>query len=318
VILTRRLPQPVEAAARDRFDAVCSTNDRPFSPADLQRALGEADGILATVTDRFTAEVLAAYPLRTRIIANFGVGYDNIDIAAARAHEIAVSNTPDVLTDCTADLTMALILMTMRRAGEGERDVRGGRWRGWAPTQLMGRRVTGRTLGLVGFGRIGRAVARRAHQGFGMRVLCYTPHPPAVAELAAMGVEARPTLEALLADANVVSLHCRSTPETRGMINALTLAQMQPGSWLINTARGDIVDDDALITALMSGHLAGAGLDVFRNEPHLDRRYLGMENVVLLPHLGSATHETREAMGFRAIANLTACFEGKPIPDRVG
>jgi lactate dehydrogenase-like 2-hydroxyacid dehydrogenase len=317
IMVTRRLPRAVEAAAQERFDAVLSSDDHQLTANELQRALSECDGMLSTVTDRLTAEVLAAYPLRARILANFGVGYDNIDVRAAEAHDMIVTNTPEVLTDCTADLALTLILMTLRRAGEGERELRGGRWTGWRPTHLMGHRVTGRTIGLVGMGRIARAVAHRAHHGFGMRILCYDPAPPSPVELAAIGAEPRATLEALLAESDIVSLHCPSTPETRGMMNGLRIAQMKPGAFLINTARGDIVDDDALIAALLSGHLAGAGLDVFRGEPYFDSRYRGMENVTLLPHLGSATRETREAMGFRAIENLAAFFEGRPVPDRV-
>jgi lactate dehydrogenase-like 2-hydroxyacid dehydrogenase len=317
VIVTRRLPAAVETALRERFDAELAARDRPTGPDDLQRALAQADGVLSTVTDKLTAEVLAAYPLRARIIANFGVGYDNIDLPAAQAHEIVVTNTPDVLTDCTADLAMTLILMTMRRAGEGERELRSGRWTGWRPTHLVGARVTGKTLGLVGMGRIARAVARRAHHGFGMRILCYDPAPPSPVELAALGAEPRATLDEVLGESDIVSLHCPSTPATRGLMNAPRFAQMRPGTFLINTARGDIVDDDALIHALVSGHLAGAGLDVFRGEPNIDARYVKLDNVVLLPHLGSATRETREAMGLRAIENLAAFFEGRPIPDRV-
>jgi lactate dehydrogenase-like 2-hydroxyacid dehydrogenase len=317
VIVTRRLPASVEAALRERFDVELSRRDEPTNAEGLQRVLGQADGLLSTVTDRLTAEVLAAYPIRTRIIANFGVGYENIDLPAAQAHEIVVTNTPDVLTDCTADLAMTLILMTMRRAGEGERELRSGRWLGWRPTHLMGARVAGKVLGLVGMGRIARALARRAHHGFGMRVLCFDPSPPSPVELAAVGAEPRATLAALLAESDVVSLHCPSTPATRGMMNAARLAQMKPGAFLINTARGDVVVDDAVIAALKSGHLAGAGLDVFRGEPNIDRRYLGLENAVLLPHLGSATRETREAMGFRAIENLAAFFDGRTVPDRV-
>ncbi|HEY3935254.1 MAG TPA: D-glycerate dehydrogenase [Gemmatimonadales bacterium] len=317
VIVTRRLPGPVEASLRERFDVQFAPRDQPTTADDLQRALGQADGLLATVTDKLTAEVLAAYPLRTRIIANFGVGTDNIDLVAAQAHEIVVSNTPDVLTDSTADLALTLILMTLRRAGEGERQLRSGRWLGWSPTHLLGAHLSGRTLGIVGMGRIGRAVAHRAHHGFGMRVLCFNPSALSPVELAGVGAEPRATLEAVLAESDVVSLHCPSTAETRGMINAPRLAQMKRGSFLINTARGDIIDDDALVAALVSGHLAGAGLDVYRGEPHVDRRYLGLDNVVLLPHLGSATRETREAMGLRAVGNLTAFFSGQPVPDRV-
>lgn len=317
IVVTRRLPPAVEAALHERFDATLSANDTPMTADQLQRALGQADGILATVADRLTAEVLAAYPIRTRIIANFGVGYDNVDVAAAQAHEIVITNTPDVLTDCTADLAMMLILMCMRRAGEGERALRAGEWLGVAPTHMLGRRVAGKTLGLIGMGRIGRAVAARAHHGFGMRVLAYSRSPLSPMDLGAIGAEPRATLESLLAESDVVSLHCPSTPATRGMINDARLAQMKRGAFLVNTARGDIVVDEAVIGALRSGQLAGAGLDVYRGEPHLDPGYLGLESVVLLPHLGSATLETREAMGMRAVANLVAFFDGQPVPDRV-
>ncbi|MGH7582479.1 MAG: 2-hydroxyacid dehydrogenase [Gemmatimonadales bacterium] len=317
VVVTRRLPAAVEAELRRRFDARIPDDDLPTTAEDLQRALGQGDALLTTVTDRVTAEVLAAYPIRTRIIANFGVGYDNIDLAAAQAHDIAVTNTPGVLTDCAADLAMALMMMTMRRTGEGERELRSGQWTGWRPMHMLGVRVTGKTLGLVGMGRVARAVAHRAHHGFGMRIICYDPAPPSPQALAAVGAEPRATLDELLAESDVVSLHCPSTPETRGLMNTARLAQMKRGAFLINAARGEVVDDEALIAALKSGHLAGAGLDVFRGEPNFDRRYLELPNVVLLPHLGSATNETREAMGFKAAENLSAFFEGRPVPDRV-
>ena len=318
VIVTRRLPPTVEASLKERFDVTLSAHDRPMSADELQRALGIADGIIATVADRLTAEVLAAYPLQTRIIANVGVGYDNIDLAAAQAHDIVITNTPDVLTDCTADLTLMLILMCMRRAGEGERELRRGEWLGVAPTHMLGARVSGKTLGVIGMGRIGRAVAARAHHGFGMRVLSYSRSPLSPMDLAALGAEPRSTLESLLAESDVVTIHCPSTPATRGMMNETRLAQMKRGAYLVNTARGDIVVDEALIDALKSRHLAGAGLDVYLGEPNLDPGYLELENVVLLPHLGSATLETREAMGMRAVGNVVAFFDGKPAPDRVG
>ncbi len=284
----------------------------------MQRALGQADGLLSAVTDRLTAGVFAAYPLRTRIIANFG-GQDTTTSTwlPPQAHDIVVTNTPDVLTDCTADLAMALVLMTMRRAGEGERELRNGRWTGWRPTHMMGQRVTGKTLGLVGMGRIARAGAAGAPQVRDARALLRPGAAITGQKLPSWVVEQRATLEALLGDSDVVSLHCPSTPATRGMINATRLAQMKRGAFLVNTARGDIVVDDAVVGALRSGHLAGAGLDVYRGEPAIERRYLELENVVLLPHLGSATVETRDAMGMRAIANLTAFFDGKPAPDRV-
>ena len=317
VIVTRRLPDAVEAALRERFDVELSADDAQMSAEDLQRALGLCDGLLSTATDRLTAEVLAAYPIRTRIIANYGVGYDNVDLAAAQAHEIVVTNTPEVLTECTADLAMTMILMTMRRAGEGEREVRSGRWHGSRPTHMLGTMVNDKTLGLVGMGRIARAVARRAHHGFGMNILCHDPSPPSPGDLASYDAQPRSTLEELLAESDVVSLHCPSTPATRNLMNAQRLARMKPGAFLINSARGDVVDDGALIDALRSGRLGGAALDVYRGEPALDPRYLELENVVLLPHLGSATRETRDAMGMRALANLSAYFEGGTVADRV-
>ncbi len=317
VAVTRRLPEAVEAALAERFDVTLATQDRPTTSETLQRALGEADGVLCTLTDRITAEVLAANPLRTRILAQFGVGVDNIDLAAAAAHDIVVTNTPGVLTDDTADLAMLLILAVMRRSSGGERLVRVGGWTGWTPTNHLGRQVSGATLGVIGFGRIGQAVARRAHHGFGMRVLAWGRTPPPEAWLASMGVEYVASLDAVMARSDVVSLHLPSTSETRGIINAERLALMKAGAFLVNTARGDIVDDDALIAAIREGRLAGAGLDVYRGEPVVDPRLLALEQVTLLPHLGSATVETREAMGFRALANLEAFFAGKPVPDRV-
>lgn len=317
VVATRRLPPATEARLAERFDTVLSRDDHAMSPEELQAALGDADGVICIGGDRFGADVLATSPRRARIICNYAVGTDNLDLAAAAAHGIVITNTPDVLTDCTADLAMALILGTLRRIGEGERELRGGRWTGVRPTHLLSAKVTGRTLGIIGLGRIGRAVARRAHFGFNMPVLGYSRTPKDAAELAADGIEAVATLEELLARADVVSLHAPSTPETRNLINTQRLALMKPGSFLINTARGDLVDDDALIASLMAGHLAGAGLDVYRGEPNLDRRYLSLEQVMLLPHQGSATRETREAMGAMVVANLEAFFAGRPVPNRV-
>ncbi len=317
VHVTRRLVPPIEDQLRRQFNAVIPDSDQPSDPLMLQRALGDADALVCTLTDRITAGVLAAYPLRTRIIASYGAGTDHIDLDAARAHGIVVTNTPDVLTDCTADLTMMLILMAQRRAGEGERELRAGAWGGWHPTHLLGRRVSGSTLGLVGTGRIARAVARRAIGGFGMQVRYHNPRHDSVAELEALGATGSATLDALLGAVDVVSLHCPSTPATRNLVDAKRIASMRRGAVLINTARGDVVDDGAVVAALASGHLGAAGLDVYRGEPALDRRYLEFDNVVLLPHLGSATHEAREAMGQRVIDNLTAFFAGEEPPDRV-
>lgn len=310
VVVTRRLPREVEAIISERFDALLSRDDQPMAAAQLQSALAEADGILCTLGDRFTAEVLAAYPIRTRVLANFGAGVDHIDVTAARAHGIVVTNTPGVLTDDTADIAMALILAALRRGGEGERELRAGRWTGWRPTHMLGRRVTGRKLGIVGAGRIGRAVAQRAHHGFGMEVLVWGRTMPDDATLAAIGARPAASLDQLLSECEIVSLHVPGGPGTRGMIGARQLALMPAGSYLINTARGEVVDTDALVTSIVAGHLAGAGLDVYPREPEIDRRLLGLEQVVLLPHLGSATLEGRTEMGLLAVANLEAVLSG--------
>lgn len=302
----------------ERFDATLSRDDRPLGSAELQAALGEADGILCTLGDRFTAEVLAAYPIRTRVLANFGAGVDHIDVAAARAHGIVVTNTPGVLTDDTADIAMALILSVLRRGGEGERELRAGRWTGWRPTHMLGRRVTGRRLGIVGAGRIGRAVAQRAHHGFGMEVRIWGRSLPDDASLAAIGAKPVSSLDQLLTECEIVSLHVPGGPDTRGMIGARQLALMPSGSYLINTARGEVVDIEALVTSLVAGHLAGAGLDVYPREPEIDRRLLGLEQVVLFPHLGSATLEGRTAMGLLAVANLEAVLGGGDAVTPVG
>ncbi|MDQ2669449.1 MAG: D-glycerate dehydrogenase [Gemmatimonadota bacterium] len=314
VLVTRRLPDTVERELRERFDVTLTPADVAPGREALRRALTHYDGVLCTVTDRIDADVLAAEPLRTRIIANFGVGFEHIDVAAAARRGIVVTNTPGVLTDDTADLAMTLLLMAARRAGEGERLVRAGEWSGWAPTHHLGTRVTGKTLGIVGFGRIGRAVAQRARDGFGMRVLVTTRRSPDPDD--ASRLEVRP-LRDLLASADFVSLHVPSTPETRHMIDGEALRAMQPHAVLINTARGDIVDEAALANALRARRIAAAGLDVYEHEPQVHPALLELDNVVLLPHLGSATVEAREAMGRRALANLKAFFAGEAAPDRV-
>lgn len=317
VVITRRLPAPVEAKLTEAFDVVLNPEDRPMTAEELSEALRSADGLIPTVTDRLSAEVLTTAPRRARILANFGVGYNHIDIAAAKANGIVVTNTPDVLTDDTADIAMTLLLSVARRAGEGERQVRAGAWSGWRPTHLLGTKVSGKTLGIVGMGRIGRAVAKRAHHGFGMRILFCDPAPVPEAEIAALGAERRDTVDDLLPDSDFVSLHCPATPETRHLINAERLARMKPGACLINTSRGDVVDEASLVEALRAGRIAGAGLDVYEHEPQVTPALCRMENVVLLPHLGSATIETRVAMGERAIENLVAFFNGDEPRDRV-
>ena len=323
--VTRRLPPAVEQAVAEHFTVLGNLQDRPSTPESLHAALREADAVLGTVTDRFTAECFAGDPPRARILANFGVGTNHIALDAARAVGIVVTNTPDVLTDDTADLAILLMLAVLRRAGEGERELRAGRWTGWRPTHMVGTRLTGKTLGIVGLGRIGSAVARRAREGFGMRVLAWTrtrrdgavSGASTASRATTDGIELMSTLHELLAASDIVSLHCPANPATRHLIDAEALAAMRPHAVLINTARGDVVDEMALVDALRAGRIAGAGLDVYEAEPLVNPGLLVRENVVLLPHLGSATHESRDAMGLRALANLRAFFEGQDPPDRV-
>ncbi len=317
VVVTRRLPEPVEQELIRDFDVRLNQDDRPLGPEGLKDALRSADALLCTVTDRLTSDILSAEPRRTRMLANFGVGFNHIDIAAAKEHGLTVSNTPDVLTEATADIAITLLLMVSRRTGEGERHVRSGAWTGWRPTHMLGSQVSGKVLGLVGMGRIARAVSRRAHHGFGMRVIFHDPYPPSPAEAAALGAEPRNSLDDVLAESDFVSLHCPATPETRHLMNRERLGRMRRSAFLINTARGDVVDEAALVEALSKGSIAGAGLDVFEKEPEVSAALVSMENVVLLPHLGSATRETRIAMGLRAVENLRLFFSGAPIRDRV-
>jgi len=317
VVVTRRLPAEVEAELQKDFDARLNPDDRPLTPEQLTVALRSPDAILPTVTDKFTAEVLATEPLRVKLLANFGVGFNHIDMNVAKARGLAVSNTPDVLTDATADIAMILLLTVARRTAEGERHVRAGQWTGWRPTHMIGTQVSGKTLGLIGMGRIARAVARRAHHGFGMKVLFHDPFPPSPQEAAALGAEGLGSLDEVLERSDFVSLHCPATPETRHLMNAERFGRMRKSAFLINTARGDVVDEAALVAALQAGQIAGAGLDVFEREPVVTPALLAMENVVLLPHLGSATRETRVAMGMRALENLRLFFAGKPLRDRV-
>lgn len=317
IIVTRHWPEAAEARLQELFDARLNTSDKPFSAAQLQDALLNYDAVLPTVTDAITAEVLSAEPLRAKILGNFGVGFNHIDLEAAKARGIIVTNTPDALTDCTADIAMGLLLAVARRLGEGERMVRAGLWTGWRPEQMLGTKITGKTLGLIGFGRIGQAMAKKAHHGFDMPVIFYTPHPPSDAWCASLGARPCASMEEVLRQADFVSLHCPGSKANRHLINAERLALMKPGAFLINTARGDIVDSEALIHALQTKTIAGAGLDVFEGEPKINPGFLELENAVLLPHLGSATVETRVAMGIRVIDNLIAFFAGQMPRDRV-
>jgi len=317
VFVVRRLPSAIETSLRERYDVALNATDATYPLERLIEAAQRFDAIVPTVVDDVPADVFAAQPLRARIVANYGVGFDRIDLAAARAHNVVVTNTPGALTEDTADLAMMLILAAARRASEGERQLRSGDWTGWRPTHLLGTRVNGATLGIVGFGRIGAAVARRAHRGFGMRVLFVNPSAPDAAAVDDARAERCASLDELLHASDIVSLHAPARDGTRRMIDARRIASMRPGAILVNTARGDLVDESALAEALERGRLGAAGLDVFEREPAVSERLLALHNAVLLPHLGSATTASRVAMGERVLANLDAFFRGMPPPDRV-
>ncbi len=317
VVITRKLPSAAEERAKKLFDVELNASDIPLDAPALARAMRGADGLLPCVADKITAEVLGTGGRKVKIVANYGVGYNNIDVIAAKANDVVVTNTPDVLTEDTADLALALMLAAARRLGQGERELRSGNWTGWRPMHMLATRMHGKTLGLIGIGRIGRAVARRAHLGFGMKIIYHDPYPLNEADTKALGAERKNSIEAVLGASDFVSLHCPATPETRHLINAARFAQMKKGSILINTARGDVVNENDLIAALESGAISAAGLDVFEKEPSVPAKLVAMENVVLLPHLGSATTETRVAMGMRAIDNLEAFFGGTAPRDRV-
>ena len=307
----------MEAALRERYDVELNATDETYPLDRIVDAARRFDAIVPTVVDDVPADVFTARPLRLRIVANYGVGFDRIDLGAARAHGIVVTNTPGVLTEDTADLAMMLILAAARRASEGERQLRAGQWTGWRPTHMLGTRVSGATLGIIGFGRIGSAVAKRAYRGFGMRVLFVNPSEPDAAAVADAGAQRCESLDELLAASDIVSLHAPAREGTRRMLDARRLASMRRGAILVNTARGDLVDEAALVDALERGQLAAAGLDVFEREPAVSERLLTLSNVVLLPHLGSATTASRVAMGERVLVNLDAFFRGVPPPDRV-
>ena len=317
VIITRRWPEEAEARAREVFDVQLNARDIAMSPDELQDCLRNADGVCPTVSDAIDAHVISATPLRCKILGNFGVGFNNIDVVSAKEASIVVCNTPAVLTDCTADLAMTLLLSVARRAGEGERHLRSWEWAGWRPTHMMGAKVTGKTLGLIGMGRIGRAVAYKAHRGFDMKIIFNDPYPPPREVVDDLSATAYDSIEEVLERSDFVSLHCPGGAETYHTINAERLARMKPSAFLVNSARGDVVDPKALIDALRSGAIAGAGLDVYEGEPAVPDELREMQNVVLLPHLGSATLETRVAMGLRAIANVKAFFDGAEPGDRV-
>lgn len=309
IIVTRRWPAPVEAELTRRYpDVRLNASDRPLGTHGLREALREAEIVLPTVCDSLPGELFDG-PVKTRFLGNFGVGYNHIDLAAAAKRGIIVTNTPGVLTDATADTAMTLLLMIARRAGEGEREVREGRWEGWRPTHMMGADVTAKAIGIIGMGRIGKAVARRAHFGFGMPVLFYDTSP--VADHGIPGARQLSSIDEVLANADFVSLHMPGGERNRHVINTERLALMKPTAFLVNSARGDLLDENALVTALQKGTIAGAALDVYSGEPSVPAALRELSNVVLLPHLGSATVETRTAMGMLVLQNLRAYLDGR-------
>ena len=316
VVLTRRWPEAIEAKMAELFDLRINASDQPMSREQLAQALLDGDVVCPTVTDNIDAQLLSAPNVRTRLLANFGVGFNHIDVSAAKTQGMVVTNTPGVLTDATAEIAMTLLLTSARRTGEGERLVRAGGWDGWRPTHMLSTQVTGKTLGVIGMGRIGTALARQAHHGFGMSILYTARNPRPQSEEIELGA-VRCEIDELLQRADFVSINCPATPETQNLINLAKLKRMQTHAHLINTARGDIVNEADLVTALSTGIIAGAGLDVFVDEPNVSQALMDLQQVVLLPHMGSGTRETREAMGNCALANIQAFFSHQSLPNQV-
>ena len=316
VAVTRRLLPRVEARLSELFDTQLNGDDQPMSRDALISAMREADVLVPTVTDRIDADMIAGTGDRLRLIANFGAGIEHIDLAAARAAKIMVTNTPSVFTDDTADLTMALIISVPRCLAEGVRMLQTGQWHGWGPSGLLGHRLGGKVLAIVGMGRIGQAVAHRA-RAFGLDVVYHNRRPLPAALENMLGARYQPDLDAMLAGADIITFHCPASAETRHLLNAQRIASLRPDAYVINTARGDLIDEEALITALSEGRIGGAGLDVFAHEPAIDPRWLSLPNVVALPHMGSATIEGRETAGQRVIANIRFWADGHRPPDQV-
>ena len=316
VFLTRKLPDSTETRMRELFDARLNDSDAPLSAAELRAIVKEADVLVPTVTDRIDADLIEAAGDQLKLIASFGTGVDHIDLAAARARGITVTNTPDVLTEDTADMTMALLLAVPRRLTEGERNLRSGDWPGWSPTWMLGHRIYGKRLGIIGMGRIGQAVARRA-RGFGLSIHYHNRRqvPEAVeAELEATYWE---SLDQMLARMDFVSVNCPHTPATYHLLSARRLKLLRENAVIVNTARGEIIDENALTRMLSNGEIAAAGLDVFEHEPAVNPKLLALDNVVLLPHMGSATHEGRNDMGEKVLINIKTFVDGHAPPDRV-
>jgi glyoxylate reductase len=316
VIVTRRLPESIETRMMELFEARLNPDDLPLNRDQLIAAVREADVLVPTVTDGITHEVIEAAGPQLRLIASFGTGVDHIDLKAARERRIMVTNTPGVLTEDTADIALTLIMAVTRRVAEGERLIRTGEWRGWAPTAMLGNRIQGKRLGIIGMGRIGQAVARRA-KAFGMAIHYHNRrrvHPEIERELDATYW---PSLDQMLARMDIVSVNCPHTPATYHLLSERRLKLLRPSAFIVNTARGEVIDEGALVAMLASGKLAGAGLDVYEHEPACDPRLLTLDNVVLLPHLGSATMEGRIDMGERVLINIRSFADGHPPPDRV-
>lgn len=316
LLATRRLPESVERHLAERWRTTLSPDDRPLDRVALARAMVDYDALMPTITDRIDAELLATPGRRVRVIANYGAGVDHIDLAAARAAGVVVTNTPDVLTEATAEIAILLMLMAARRAGEGEREVRAGNWTGWRPSHLIGQGLAGRTLGLIGFGRIAQATAAKA-RGLGMHIR-YASRSAAAPEVeAALQATRAVSPQALAAECDVLSLHVPGGAATHHLVDAAMLATMRPHAIIVNTARGPVIDEAALAQALAAGRIGGVGLDVYEREPVVHPGLLAHPRAVLLPHLGSATIEARTAMGMRAAANLAAFFHSAEPADRV-
>ncbi len=317
VLVTRKWPDAVEKRISENFDAKLNMSDSPMTEDELIDAMKEFDALLPTVTDKVSDKIISTKESKVKIIGNFGVGFNNIDTESAKRNNIVVTNTPEVLTDCTADIAMLLMLGAARRGSEGEFHVRKKEWDGWRPTHMMGTKVTGKTLGLVGMGRIAQAMAYKSHLGFKMNIIFYDPYFDNQEIIKKFDALSCRSLEELLSKSDFVSLHCPSTKETQGLIDLDALKKMKSSAYLINTARGDIVVEEDLIKALNQNLIKGAGLDVYEDEPSVSPGLLKLKNVFLLPHLGSATEETREAMGMRVFDNVVKFFEGKEPRDRV-
>jgi len=314
LLVTRKLPDAVEARLARDYDALFNPSDELMPASKIIERASERGGLVVTITDRLSAQTIAALPTSIHIIATMSVGYDHIDVSAAQARNIVVTNTPDVLTNATAEVALLLMLGAARGANAGMATIRDKSWGPWSAVGMLGQEITGKRLGILGMGRIGQAVARRA-RAFDMKIHYHNRNRLAPEQ--EMGAIWHATPESLFSASDVLSVHCASTPETKSMVNAARLALLPRGAIFVNTARGDIVDDEALIAATASGHVGAIGLDVYNNEPNLDPRYRTIPNAFLLPHLGSATLETRNAMGFRAVDNLDAFFSGKAPPDTI-